>query len=89
MVDVVFTSNLQRHFSTQPRRVEAATVREALEWVFADDPAMRSFILDDQGALRKHVNIFIDGEPLTDRRTQSDAVAPDAELYIAQALSGG
>lgn len=89
MISVVFTANLRRHFSTEPRRVEAATVRQALDAVFVDEPAVRSFILDDQGALRKHVTIFIDGEPIADRIQLSDPVAPDAELYVAQALSGG
>jgi len=46
-------------------------------------------VLDDQGALRKHMAIFIDGEPVLDRKELADAVPPDGTVDIVQALSGG
>ncbi|MCA9667327.1 MAG: MoaD/ThiS family protein [Myxococcales bacterium] len=89
MPRVTFTPNLRRHVDCPPSEVEGATVREALEAAFADNPRARGYVLDDQGAVRKHVMVFVDGDVVQDRVGLSDAVAPGAEIYIMQALSGG
>jgi molybdopterin synthase sulfur carrier subunit len=85
MPTVVFTSNLQRHLDAPPSAVDATTVRQALDAVFADNPQLRSYILDDQDRVRQHVVLFVDGQ----RADLNDAIAPQAELYVLQALSGG
>jgi hypothetical protein len=69
--------------------VAGASVREVLEAVFADNPRARSYVLDDQGRLRKHMVVFVDGERLRDRVGLGDAVAHEGEVYVMQALSGG
>jgi sulfur carrier protein ThiS len=46
-------------------------------------------VLDDQGRLRHHMAVFIDGQQLRDRDHLSDHVAPGAVIDIVQALSGG
>lgn len=89
MPTVSFTKNLQRHVEVPERDVEATTVREALEIVFADTPRLREYVLDDNGAVRRHVTIFVDGEAIADRRLQTDTVSADARIYVMQALSGG
>lgn len=89
MPRVTFTGNLQRWVHAPAVDVEGATVREALEAVFAQHPMVRGYILDDQGAVRRHVVVFIGGEPVTDRVGLSDAVAPGAQISVLQALSGG
>jgi hypothetical protein len=86
---VVFTPALQRHVACPEARVPAATVREALDLVFADRPKARGYILDDAGALRHHVVVFVDGTAVADRRTLSDPVRESSEIYVMQALSGG
>lgn len=86
---VRFTQNIQRHIALPPGEVNAATVRDALEAVFATHPSSRSYVLDDQGHLRKHMIVFINGETVRDREKLSDPVAADAEIYVMQALSGG
>jgi sulfur carrier protein ThiS len=69
--------------------VTASTVRAALDKVFEDNPAARGYVLDEQGAVRRHVVIFVNGEPIRDREHQCDAVADGDEVFIFQALSGG
>lgn len=71
------------------RDVSARSVDEALSIVFADEPRLRGYILDDQGGLRRHLSVFVDGRPLRDRRHLSDGVDPDSRIYVVQALSGG
>jgi hypothetical protein len=89
MPSVKFTQNLERHLSVPAREVEADTVRQALDRVFDENPQLRGYVLDDQGRLRKHVVVFIDGEIIEDRTKLSDPVRPASELFVMQALSGG
>jgi molybdopterin converting factor small subunit len=89
MVQVRFTENLSRHVGVAPCEVAGSTVCDALDAVFARYPRARGYFLDDQGALRKHVNVFIDGQPVRDRRGLRDSIGENTELYLMQALSGG
>jgi hypothetical protein len=89
MPTVSFTPNIQRHVACPPAGVEGATVRQALEAVFQGNPRARAYVLDEQGAVRPHMVVFVDGRQVQDRHTLSDPVTSDAEIYVAQALSGG
>ena len=62
---------------------------EALSRVFRGNPGLRSYVLDDQGRLRTHVVIYVDGRPVRDRNALADAVGENAEIHVMQALSGG
>jgi len=89
MARVCFTPNLQRHVAAPEAVAPGATVREVLDGVFAANPRLRGYLVDEQGALRKHVSIFVNNLPIADRARLSDPVAPDAEIFVMQALSGG
>ncbi len=89
MVRVTFTPTLQRHIACPPVQVHASTVREALDLAFAGNARARSYVLDDQAALRKHMVIFVDGKRIEDRITLSDRVLENGEIFVLQALSGG
>lgn len=89
MPRVVFTTALERHVACPPESVDGATVRAALDAYFARHAAARAYVLDDQGALRHHVVVFVDGVQVRDRAALGEPVAPAAEIYVMQALSGG
>ena len=89
MPRVVFTANLQRHLDCPSVEAPGATVRAVLDAVFAENPRLRSYILDDQGRLRKHVKVFVADQPVSDRTRLSDPVEGSEELFVFQALSGG
>jgi hypothetical protein len=89
MADVAFTPNLQRHVECPPCDAPGSTVREVLEGVFADNPRLRGYIVDERGALRRHMIVFVDGRQISDRERLSDRVGPRSEVYVMQALSGG
>jgi hypothetical protein len=86
MPSVVFTPALRRFLRVADMRVEAATVGAALAMVFAEQPALRGYVLDDQGALRRHVAVYVNGEKV---RGLGDAVGRNDEVYVFQALTGG
>jgi molybdopterin synthase sulfur carrier subunit len=89
MAVVVFTPNLKRHVECPDREVPGATVGEVLDRVFAENPRLRGYVVDERGALRRHMSVFIDGRQITDRERLSDPVGPASEIYVMQALSGG
>lgn len=89
MPRIVFTQNLERHIACPALDASGDTVRAVLEAAFASNPLLRGYILDDQGALRKHILIAVNGRIIEDRATLSDPVEEDGEVYVLQALSGG
>jgi sulfur-carrier protein len=89
MVKVHFTSNLRRHVDCPSMVTAGSSVRQVLDDVFAQHPRLETYVLDDQRALRKHMRILVNGLAIADRAKQSDAVQPDDEVWVMQALSGG
>jgi sulfur carrier protein ThiS len=89
MPTVSFTSALQRFLPAPSAQVEGGTVGAALAGVFASHPALRGYVLDDQGALRRHVAVYVNGQPVRDRVRLADPVGRYDEIYVLQALSGG
>jgi molybdopterin synthase sulfur carrier subunit len=89
MARVTFTQNIQRHINCPPTEAPGDTVACVLNHVFDTNPAARAYVLDEQGELRRHMAVFVNGQMIADRTALSDPVPPDAEVYILQALSGG
>ena len=89
MPSVAFTAALHRFLAAPTAQVSGATVGEALAAVFAAQPALRGYLLDDQGALRRHVVVYVNGNPARDRARLTDPVSPADEIYVFQALTGG
>jgi molybdopterin synthase sulfur carrier subunit len=89
MATVIFTQQLAR-FTVLPQvRTSATRLREALDCAFDANPALRGYILDDQGHLRANVVVFIDARRCSDTRTLADPLEPESTVHVLQALSGG
>jgi molybdopterin converting factor small subunit len=67
-------------------RMTAADVIEALA---REHPGIRDRVLDEQGELRRHMNIFIDGENARVAGGPAAQISVDSEIWIHPALSGG
>jgi len=89
MARIEFTQQLRRFTDTPVIESGAATLRAGLEAAFAVNPRLRGYVLDDQGHLRANVVVFIDGRRTTDRVSLNDSLAPDSQVHVLQALSGG
>ena len=89
MAEIHFTSHLRTLVTDGPLSAESATVGEALAKVLAAQPHVRGYVLDDRGALRKHVCIFADGQRLAHEGALARHIGPDTKIYVMQALSGG
>ena len=89
MTDVRFARHIERHVPCPPMVVRAPTVRAALEEYFVANPSVRTYVLDDQQRLRKHVVVFVNDAQIVDRAGLSDAVGDGDTIHVLQALSGG
>ena len=90
MPTVKFTYALNTFFKgLEDTPVNGHSLWEVLREIDSSYPGIRNYILDEQGSLRRHVNIFIDGKMINDRSKLSDSVSANSEIYIIQALSGG
>jgi hypothetical protein len=91
MPHVKFTSHLYRYFPdlSELDTVPGDTVAEVVVQLNRQFPGLGDYIVDERGALRKHVNIFIGEEMIHDRTYLKDTVTPDSQVFVFQALSGG
>lgn len=69
--------------------VAGASVGEVLDGVFSRYPNLRGYVVDEHGAVRHHVAVFVDGDAIRDKRNLGQALDDGAEVYVMQALSGG
>jgi molybdopterin synthase sulfur carrier subunit len=65
------------------------TIVEAVEMLGREYPGVRQRVLDDQGNIRRHVNVFVDGENVRFAQGNATQVAHDSEVRIYPAMSGG
>ena len=89
MARVAFTANLQRYLACPIQEVRGGSVRTVLDGVFATNPRLRSYILDDQGSLRRHVHIYVNDARITDTVHLADRLDDSDEVFVFQALTGG
>ena len=89
---VQMTQHLYRFFPQLEKRtitVPAGSVADVLRAINEIAPGFTDYVLDEQGALRRHVMLSVNDTVVIDRKTLSDRVSDDGTVYIFQALSGG
>ena len=89
MATVRFTQNIQRHVACPTREAPGSTLRAVLDNYFRGNERARGYVLDEQGRIRQHMVVFIDGELVRDRDGLSDLVEMNSAVDVIQALSGG
>ena len=92
MPTVQMTQHLYRFFpvlENRTIRVPAGSVAEVLHALNEIAPGFIDYVLDESGALRRHVNLSVNDTLVIDRKNLSDHVQDDGTVYIFQALSGG
>ena len=90
MPKVSFTRALKRFYpDLESQQVEASNIADILDLLNQNYPGLKDYLVDEQGHLRKHVNIFIGDKLIRDKVNLKDPVRAGDEVYIMQALSGG
>jgi molybdopterin synthase sulfur carrier subunit len=65
--------------------LEGATVGDVLRGLEAAWPKTVGWVLDERGKVRRHVNVFLNGE----RVREDAAVAADDRLHVLPSITGG
>ena len=65
--------------------LEGATVADVLKALEREHPGTRGWILDERGAIREHINVFVNRE----YGREETSVAPGDRLHVLPAISGG
>jgi MoaD family protein len=69
--------------------IGAATVRAALTELEKSHPALHRCICDETGAVRRHVNLFVNTSHMRDLAGLETPLSPGDEIAIIPAVSGG
>jgi sulfur-carrier protein len=86
---IAFTAHLRSVGPERPAQCDGATLAQMLDGMAGDYPRLKAYLLDDQGRLRKHVAVFVDGVMVARESALSRALEPSSQVYVFQALSGG
>lgn len=92
MPTVEMTQHLYRFFPQLENRaitVPAGSVAEILNAINEIAPGFTDYVLDEHGALRRHVHLSVNETIVIDRDKLSDRVRDGGTVYIFQALTGG
>jgi sulfur carrier protein ThiS len=89
MPTVEFAPALTRHVDCPRQEVPAGTLAAVLDAAFTAAPALRGYVLDEQGAVRKHVAVFVNGQMIPARNDLTRALGPEDRVHVIQALTGG
>ena len=65
--------------------LEGANVLELLRELEVRHPDVSGWILDERGLVRRHINVFVNGE----RGNETTAVAPGDRVEVLPAITGG
>jgi molybdopterin synthase sulfur carrier subunit len=86
---IAFTAHLRSVAPERPAECDGATLAEMLDGLAGDYPRLKDYLLDDQGRLRKHVAVFVDGGMVDRQSALLRPLSPSSQVYVFQALSGG
>jgi sulfur-carrier protein len=89
MVTVEFAPALQRHVPCPVQQLAPGTLAQVLHQALAAAPGLAHYVLDDQGHVRKHVAVFVNGSLHLARDDLSRPLAAGSRVHVIQALSGG
>ncbi len=85
MAIVRLRGQLEKLAGASELTIEAGTVTELLQALEDEHSALEGWILDERGVLRRHINVFVNGEPAE----PDAAVAEQDKIEILPAISGG
>ncbi len=89
MITVDFAPSIQRHKAVASLQLPVNTLAQVLDAACAAREGLRHYILDDQGAIRKHVAVFINQDMHLPRNDLSRVLKAGDKVLVIQCLTGG
>lgn len=92
-IDVVIPAVLaplaDGHTTIQHQATHAISLAELFDTLGAQWPVLNRRIRNETGALRRHVNVFVDGKNIRDLSGMTTHVSPGQEVLVIQSIAGG
>ena len=85
MARVMLRAPLSELCGGRLHEIDGATVRDVLAELERAHPPIAGWVLDEQGRIREHVNVFVNGTAGDERTTVGDA----DQLHVLPAITGG
>jgi len=92
MTRIVFAKAFRRHVECPDDAVDVTatpTLGAALDAYFGGHPAVRGYVVDEAGKVRRHITLFVDGTQVTHADALTTPVGSGSTVHVFQALSGG
>ncbi|MDZ7269846.1 MAG: MoaD/ThiS family protein [candidate division KSB1 bacterium] len=90
MAYLVIPSALRGYTEQQARlAISGRTVGEVLEQLARRFPELRRHLYDEQGRLRKFINVFVGDQDIRHLQQEATPVSDDDEISIVPAVAGG
>ncbi len=89
MIEISFAPSLQRHHPIADQQLASGSLAEVLNAALAAQPALKHYVLTDQGHIRKHVAVFVNNAMHLPREDVHRQVPPGAKVFVVQCLTGG
>lgn len=70
---------------TRELQLDGATVRDVLQALENEHPAIAGWILDERTTIRQHINVFVNGE----RGREDTTLTPEDRIHVLPSISGG
>lgn len=89
MARIAFTAHLREVGPSEAAEYDGDTLADLLDAVAARYPRLKSYLIDDQGRVRKHIAIFVDGSLCPRETVLAQPLNQHSDVFVFQALSGG
>ncbi len=89
MVTVEFATSIQRHKTVAAQHVPPGTLAQVLDAACSATQGLHHYVLDDQGAIRKHVAVFVNQNMHLPRDVLTRPLAAGDKVLVIQCLTGG
>ena len=90
MAKIEFSLQLASHVDCPASGdLQVGSLREGLNCWFEKHPKLSGYLLNDEGQLRGHLSVFIDGQMAVHSEALDAHISDEAEVFVMQAISGG
>jgi sulfur-carrier protein len=89
MITIDFAPSIQRHKTVPSQQLPVGTLAQVLDTACEASEGLRHYIFDDQGAIRKHVAVFINRDMHLPRHDLGRVLHAGDKVLVIQCLTGG
>lgn len=90
MATVIIPTPLRKFTNNTARlSINAGTIKGVVDDLTLNFPELKKHLLDENGAIRSFVNVFVGDDDIRDLQLESTVVTSDSVISIVPAIAGG